>query len=66
MHLRLPLGHRRAIRSTNMLERLFGEDRRRTKIIPHAFGERPLLKLMYGALIRAAARWNGIKITEFW
>jgi putative transposase len=39
-HLRFPLAHRRAIRTTNLLERLFGEERRRTKVIPHAFGER--------------------------
>ena len=35
------------------------EERRRTKIIPHAFGERPVLKLMYAAVIRAADRWRG-------
>jgi hypothetical protein len=64
-HLRFPLGHRWAIRTTNLLERLFGEERRRTKVIPHAFGERAILKLMYGALIRAAERWHGIKICEF-
>src|SRR5438045_3310068 len=64
-HLRFPLGHRRAIRTTNLLERLFGEERRRTKIIPHAFGERAVLKLMYAALIRAADRWRGMRITEF-
>src|SRR6184192_2336199 len=64
-HLRFPLGHRRAIRTTNLLERLFGEERRRTKVIPHAFGERAVLKLMYAALIRAAERWRGIKISEF-
>ena len=64
-HLRFPLGHRRTIRTTNLLERLFGEERRRTKIIPHAFGERAVLKLMYAALIRAAERWRGIRITEF-
>ena len=33
----------------NLLERLFLEERRRTKIIAHAFGERPVLKLMYAA-----------------
>jgi len=44
-HLRFPLGHRRVIRTTNLLERLFGEERRRTKVIPHAFGERAVLKL---------------------
>jgi putative transposase len=63
--LRFPLGHRRAIRTTNLLERLFGEERRRTKVIPHAFGERAVLKLMYAALIRAAERWRGLRITEF-
>src|SRR5690348_9881950 len=64
-HLRFPLGHRRVIRTTKLLERLFGEERRRTKVILHAFGERAVLKLMYAALIRAAERWRGIRITEF-
>src|SRR5262245_64771490 len=34
-----PVTHRRAIRTTNLLERLFVEERRRLKIIPNAFGE---------------------------
>jgi len=57
--------HRRAIRTTNLLERLFVEKRRRLKIIPNAFGERAVLKLMFGALIRAAERWRSVKVTEF-
>jgi transposase-like protein len=64
-HLQLPIAHRRATRTTNMLERLFGEERRRTKVIPHAFGERAVLKLMYAALIRAAETWKRIAISEF-
>ena len=44
---------------------LFLEERRRTKIIPNAFGERPVLKLMYAAVIRAAERWRGIAVGEF-
>lgn len=64
-HLAFPLAHRRAIRTTNLLERLFGEERRRTKVIPHAFGERAVLKLMYASLIRAAERWRAIKMTAF-
>jgi putative transposase len=64
-HLRVPLRHRKVIRTTNLLERLFLEERRRTKIIPHAFGERPVLKLMYAAVIRAADRWRGITVGEF-
>jgi putative transposase len=58
-HLRLPVTHRRFIRTTNLLERLFVEERRRLKIIPNGFGEKPVLKLMIGALIRAADRWRG-------
>jgi transposase-like protein len=64
-HLRFPLRHRRVVRTTNLLERLFLEERRRTKIIPNAFGERPVLKLMYAAVIRAAERWRGIAAGEF-
>jgi Transposase, Mutator family len=45
--LRFPLGRRRAIRTTNLLERLFGEARRRNKVIPHACHETAVLKLMY-------------------
>jgi len=64
-HLRLPIAHRKAIRTTNLLERLFGEERQRTKIIPHAFGERAVLKLMYAALLRASRTWRRIVISEF-
>jgi hypothetical protein len=64
-HLPFPVTHRRAIRTTNLLERLFVEERRRLKIIPNAFGERAVLKLMFGALIRAAERWRSVKVTEF-
>ena len=64
-HLRLPIVHRKATRSTNLLERLFGEERRRTKTIPHAFGERAVLKLMYAALVRASESWRGVRISEF-
>jgi putative transposase len=64
-HLRLPVTHRRATRTTNLLERLFVEERRRLKIIPNAFGEKPVLKLMFGAMIRAAEHWRAIRITDF-
>ena len=64
-HLRFPLSHRKSIRTTNLLERLFGEERRRTKVMPHAFGERALLKLMFAATIRASSRWRGLKVTAF-
>jgi putative transposase len=48
-----------------LLERLFVEERRRLKIIPNGFGEKPVLKPMFGTLIRAAERWRGLRFTEF-
>jgi hypothetical protein len=50
---------------TNLLERLFVEERRRLKIIPNGFGEKAVLKLMFAALIRAADRWRGLRFSEF-
>jgi transposase-like protein len=64
-HLRLPVGHRRVIRTTNLLERMFGEERRRTKVIPHAFGEKAVMKLMYAALMRARQGWRNVIVTPF-
>jgi putative transposase len=61
-HLRLPVTHRRSTRTTNLIERLFGEERRRMKIVPNAFGEKPVLKLMFGAL---AESWRGLRFTKF-
>jgi transposase-like protein len=60
-----PISHRKAIRSTNLLERLLEEDRRRTKVLPHAFGEKGLLKLMYASTIRASSKWRKLKVTNF-
>ncbi len=61
----LPVTHRRATRTTNLLERLFLEERRRLKIIPNAFGEKAVLKLMFATMTRAAERWRAVKITDF-
>jgi len=44
---RFPVTHRRAIRTTNLIERLFVEERRRLKIIPNAFGEATALDLHF-------------------
>jgi len=63
-HLRMPITHRRAIRTINLLERLFVEERRRLKIIPNAIGDRAVLKLMFGVTIRAAERWRAIRVSE--
>lgn len=64
-HLRLPIAQRRAARTSHLLEQLLGEERRQAKVIPHPFGERAGLTLMYAALIRASETWNNIVITQF-
>ena len=64
-HLRLPVTHRRFIRTTNFSNGCSSRRRRRLKIIPNGFGEKPVLKLIFGALIRAADRWRGLRFTEF-
>jgi transposase-like protein len=64
-HLHCPPAHRRAIRTTNLLERLFGEERRRLNAVKTMFGEQAVLKLMYASLVRGSERWRGIKVSEF-
>jgi transposase-like protein len=64
-HLHCPPAHRRAIRTTNLLERLFGEERRRFHAVRTMFGEQAVLKLMYAALVRGSENWRGIKVSEF-
>ena len=36
----------------------------RSGIIPNAFGEKSVLKLMFGAMIRATERWRAIRVSE--
>ena len=60
IHLRFPEAHRRRIRTTNRLERLNGEGRRRTKVIPRFPTERSCLSLLYASLITASKHWRGI------
>lgn len=61
--LRFPESHRKRIRTTNLLERLFGEGRRRSKVIPRFMNERSGLSLMFAVLIDASASWRGVKVT---
>ena len=61
----MPIPHRRAIRTTNLVERLFVDDRRCLMIIPNAFGEKSVIKLMFGAMIRPAERRRAIRVTNF-
>lgn len=63
-HLRLPEGHRLHCRTTNLIERSFVEERRRTKVIPRFWDEKSCLKLVFATLIRAARRWVRVRMTE--
>jgi hypothetical protein len=38
--------------------RLFLEEGRRLKIIPNAFGEKAVLKLVFATMTRAVGRWH--------
>ena len=62
-HLRCPAKHRRMITTTNLVERSFGEENRRSKVIPRFFTEKSGLKLVYSVLIRVAQGWNKVKFT---
>jgi len=62
-HLRCPAKHRKHITTTNLVERSFGEENRRSKVIPRFFTEKSALKLVYATLIRSAMRWNALKFT---
>ena len=48
-----------------MLERLFGEERKRLKVIPSAWGGKAVLKLMSAAMTRASEKWRPIKMSGF-
>ena len=62
-YLCFPVEHRKRIRTTNLLERTFGESRRRTKVIPRFPGERACLTLLFATLITAAEKWRGVRMT---
>jgi transposase-like protein len=62
-YLRFPSAHHHRIRTTNRLERLNGEGRRRTKVIPRFPTERSCLALLFASLVTASKRWRGVKMT---
>jgi len=59
-HLKLPARLRQVVRTTNLLERTFEEERRRSKVIPRYFDEKSCLKLAFSVLQRASERWARI------
>jgi transposase-like protein len=66
-YLRFPEVHWKVIRTTNLLERMFGEGRRRTKVIPRFPSEKACLRLLYASLITASGSWRGVRMTpDIW
>lgn len=63
-HLKLPAVHRKYVRTTNLIERSFEEERRRSKVIPRFFDEKSCLKLVFATLIQASQRWRRIRFSE--
>jgi transposase-like protein len=62
--LEFPLAHRVFIRTTNLIERAFVEEKRRTKTIPTHVNERGAIKLVFAVLIRASYAWRRVKMTN--
>ncbi len=64
-YMRCPAVHHKRIRTTNLLERAFVEQKRRTKIIPGFWTEKSCLKLVFATLWQASQRWRGVRMSEF-
>src|ERR1043166_1660321 len=64
-HLAVPQRHQQYVRTSNLVERAFVEERRRTKVIPHLWTEGSLVHLVFGVLIRVSERWSKKCFSEF-
>lgn len=62
--LRCPPLHHKRIRTTNLIERAFEEQRRRTKTIPRFWDEKSCLKLVFATLLQASERWQNVSMSE--
>ncbi len=61
---RVPVRHRIRVRTTNLAERGFEEERRRTKVIPRLMSEPATMKLAFATMIRASQRWCRVSIND--
>lgn len=61
---RIPVRYRVNVRTTNLAERSFVEERRRTKVIPRLLDEKSAMKLVFATLIRTAQRWSRIAVSD--
>lgn len=63
-HLKFPQEQRQFIRTTNLIERAFVEEKRRTKVFPQHQSEKALTGLVYAVLWRASKKWCRIAMTD--
>jgi putative transposase len=63
VHLLFPAEHHKRIRHSNLIERTFGETRRRVKVIGRLPGEHSCLSLVWAVLDRASKGWRGLTMT---
>lgn len=63
-HLHVLPRHRPMVRTTNLIERTFEEQRRRTKVIPHLLDEPSALRLLFAVLAQVSDRWNRRQFSE--
>ncbi len=52
------------MRTTNLIERSFEEERRRRKVIPRFRTEKECLKLVFATLWRASERWRRVRFSD--
>jgi transposase-like protein len=64
-HLRVPARHRQYGRTSNLAERAFEEERRRTKVIPHLWDEASVVTWVFAVLLRVSERWGKKQFSEF-
>jgi transposase-like protein len=64
-YMHFPTGHQKVLTTTNLLERSFVEQKRRTRIIPRFFDEKSFLKIVYAALVRVSEKWRRVMKSEY-
>src|SRR5919109_3409320 len=57
-HLYVPQRHQPYVRTSNLAERAFEDERHRAKVIPHLWDEGSVVKLVFAVLIRVSDRWG--------
>jgi putative transposase len=65
IHLKFPEEHRRYIRSTNLIERAFEEQKRRTKVMPQHENEKGMIGLVFSVLWETSLKWRRVQMDYY-